>query len=200
MAEEKKLTGKQSPVKVELISEQAGKLFNHKFDDEDKHSFKPYHYYFGYDTFVSNSESGALRPVRFEHGRLVAITEEEFDAAPKVLSQNVRVDERFSEEFYPTYKIHFTDKAPEGLKNKTLVTPRGFYFYWFDEKGRAILSNERGGIVVVDETLKVIAKVHVKGTPVNYADGYILTVGSESFFAYYYNPSNTVRIYRIYDK
>jgi len=200
LAEEKKLSGKRSPIKVELVSEQTGKLFEHKFDDEDKRSFKPYHYYFGYDTFASTFKSGALRPVRFEHGRLVSVTEEEFDAAPKVLSHNARVDERFSEEFYPTYKIHFTDKAPEGLKNKTLVTPRGFYFNWFDEKGRAILSDERGGIAVVDETLKVIAKIRVKGTPVSYADGHILTVGSESFFAYYYNPSDVVRIYRVYDK
>lgn len=200
LAEEKKLTGKQSPVKVELISEQTGKLFEHKFDDEDKRSFKPYHYYFGYDTFASNFESGALRPVRFEHGKLVTVTEEEFDAVPKVLSQDARVDERFSEEFYPTYKIHFTDKAPEGLKNKTLVTPRGFYFFCFDEKGRVILSDERGGIAVVDESLKVIAKMRVKGIPADFVDGYVLTVGSESFFAYYYNPSNAVRIYRIYDK
>lgn len=200
LAEEKKVTGKQSPIKVELISEKTGKLFEHKFYDEDKQSFKPYHYYFGYDTFASNFQSGALRPVRFEQGKLVAITEEEFDAVPKVLRQNARADERFSEEFYPLYKIHFTDKAPEGFKNKTLVTPRGFYFYWFDENGRAILSDERGGIAVVDETLKVIAKMRVKGTPINYADGYILTVGSESFCGYCYNPSNAVRIYRMYDK
>ena len=200
LAEEKKLTGKQSPVKVELISEQTGKLFEHKFNDNDKQYYKPDHYYFGYDTFDSNFEDGALRPVRFEQGKLVSITKEDFDAVPKVLRQDARVDERFSEEFYPSYKIYFTDKAPEGLKNKILVTPRGFYFYWFDENGRAILSDERGGIAVVDETLKVIAKMRVKGIPVNFADGYILTVGSESFFAYYYNPSNAVRIYRIYDK
>ncbi len=195
LAEEKKLTGNQAPIKVELISEQTGKLFEHKFDDADKRFFKPYHYYFGYDI-----ENSPLRPVRFEQGKLVAITEEEFDAAPKVLSQNARVDERFSEEFYPSYKVHFTDKAPEGLKNKTLVTPRGFYFYWFDEKGRAILSDERGGIAVVDDSLKVIAKLRVKGTPVEFADGYILTAGSESFYAYYYNPANSIRVYRIFDK
>lgn len=200
LAEEKKLTGKQSPIKVELISEQTGKLFEHKFIDNDKQYYKPSHYYFGYDTIDSNYEDGALRPVRFEQGKLVSITQEDFNAAPKVLRQNARVDERFSEEFYPSYKIHFTDKAPAGLKNKTLIAPRGFHFYWFDENGRAILSDERGGIAVVDETLKVIAKMRVKGTPVNFADGYILTVGSESFFAYYYNPSNAVRIYRIYDK
>lgn len=200
LAEEKKLTGKQSPIQVMLVSEQTGKLFEHKFNDNDMQYFKPDHYYFGYDTFDSSFDGGALHPVRFEQGKLVSITQEEFDAAPKVLNQNARVDERYTEEFYPSYKVHFTDKAPDGFKNKTLVAPRGFYFYWFDEKERAILSDERGSIAVVDETLKVIAKMRVKGDPVDFVDGYILTAGSESFYAYYYNPSNAVRIYRIYDK
>ena len=200
LVEEKKLTGKQSPIKVMLISEQPGKLFEHKFHDNDKQHYRPHHYYFGYDTFDSNFEDGALRPVRFEQGKIVSITQEDFDAAPKLLRQYARKDERFSEEFYPSYKVHFTDKAPEGLKNKTLVTPRGFYLYWFDEKGSAILSDERGGIAVVDDSLKVIAKMRVKGTPVDFADGYLLTAGSESFFAYYYNPSNAIRVYRIFDK
>lgn len=199
LAEEKKLTGKQSPVKVELISEQIGKVFTHKFAEEDK-SYIPYHCYFGYDTYESNFEDGALRLVRFEQGKLVAVTEEEFAAAPKIVGQDARADERFSEEFYPSYKIHFTDQAPDGFKNKTLVTPRGFYFFCFDEKGRVILSDERGGLAVVDDALKVIAKMRVKGMPLWYVDGYILTVGNESLFAYYYNPSNAVRIYRIYDK
>ena len=200
LTEEKKLIGKKSPINVALVSEQTGKLFDGKFGDEDIWSFRPNYYYFGYSTFESNFRDGALYPVRFESGKLVPITQEEFDAVPPIPRQNAREDERFSEEFSPSYKVHFTDKAPDGLKNKTLVPPRGYYFYWFDEKGRAILSNERGGLAVVDDTLKVIAKIQVKGTPVNYADGYILTVGSESFFAYYYNPSNSIRIYRIFDK
>lgn len=200
LAEEKMLTGKQSPIKVAIVSEQTGKLFEHRFNDNDMQYYKPHHYYFGYDTFDSNFEEGALHPVRFEQGKLVSIAQEEFDAAPKVLRQYARKDERFSEEFYPSYKVHFTDKAPEGLKSKTLVTPRGFYFYCFDEKGRAILSDEHGGIAVVDDSLKVIAKMRVKGTPVDFADGYILTAGSESFFAYYYNPSNAIRVYRMFDK
>lgn len=200
LAEEKKLTGKQAPIKVMLISEQTGKLFEHRFTDNDRRTYRPHHYYFGFDTFESSLEEGALHPVRFEQGKIVSITQEEFDAVPKVLREHARIDERFSEEFYPSYKVHFTDKAPAGLKNKTLITPRGYYFYWFDEKGRAVLSNERGGIAVVDDSLKVIAKIHVKGDPVDFVDGYILTAGSESFYAYYYNPSNAVRIYRIYDK
>lgn len=200
LAEENKLAGKQSPIQVALVSEKTGKLFEHRFHDIDKQYHKPHHYYFGYDSFDSNFDEGLLQPVRFEQGQLVSITQEEFDSAPKVLCQYARNDERFSEEFYPSYKVHFTDKAPEGLKGKTLVTPRGFHFFCFDEKGRAILSDERGSIAVVDDSLKVIAKMRVKGTPVDFADGYILTAGSESFFAYYYNPSNAIRVYRMFDK
>ena len=200
LTEEKKLTGKRSPINVELVSERIGKLFEHKFDDGGERLFRPHCYYFGYNTPESNFQGGALCPVRFECGNLVPITQEEFDAILPIPHHNARDDARFSEEFYPSYKVHFTDKAPNGLKNKTLVAPRGYYFYWFDEKGKAILSNERGGLAVVDDTLKVIAKIQVKGTPVDYADGYILTAGSESFFSYYYNPSNTIRIYRIFDK
>ncbi|MBE6038844.1 MAG: hypothetical protein E7218_06520 [Anaerofustis stercorihominis] len=197
LAEEKKLTGKRAPFKVTLISEQTGKLFTHKFRDPDMTNRRPHHYYFGYDTYETNFEEGALRTVRFEPGRLVPITQEEFDAVPKVPPRSVREDGCFTEEYYPSYKVHFTDKAPEGFKNKTLVTPRGYYFFRFDGKGRVILSDEHGGIAIVDETLKVIAKMRVKGYPVDFEDGHILTVGGESFFAYYYNPSDKVRIYRI---
>lgn len=200
LAEEKQFTGKQSPIQVMLVSEQTGKLFEHRFHDNDKQYFKPHHYYFGYDTFDPAFDEESLHTVRFEQGKLVPITQEEFDAAPKVLCQDARKDERFSEEFYPSYKVHFTDQAPAGLKNKTLVTPRGFCFGWFDQKGRAILSNERGDLAVVDGSLKVIAKMRVKGTPVDFVDGHILTAGPESFFAYYYNPSNAVRVYRVFEK
>ena len=50
LTEEKKLTGKRSPINVELVSERIGKLFEHKFDDENKRSFRPNYYYFGYNT------------------------------------------------------------------------------------------------------------------------------------------------------
>lgn len=200
LAEEKKLIGKQSPIKATLVSEVTGKLFERRFKDADFLTFTPHHYYFGYDTWESNWEEGALRTVRFEQGKLVPISQEEFDAAPKKLRREARVDGRISEDYFPVYKVHFTDKAPERLKNKTLIPPRGYSFCWFDEKGRAVLSNGRDGIAIVDETLKIIAKIRVKGCPVDYFDGYLLTAGSGSFCGYCFEPSNAIRIYRIYDK
>lgn len=199
LEEDKKVAGKQAPMKAELVWQRTGKIFERKFG-ADHNTFKPNHFYFGYDTFFSNFQNGALRPVRFEKGELVEISQEEFNCAPQVLCCDGRKDDRIEEEYYPVAKVRFTDKAPAGLRGKTLVMPRGFWFFCFDEKGRAILSDERGGISVVDDTLKVIAKMRVKGMPIIYADGYILTAGTHSFYAYVYDRSDAVRVYRISEK
>lgn len=198
LQEDREITGKHAPIKAEFVWEQPGKIFECRFA-EDHDYFKPHHYYFGYDTFLSNFGKGNLRPVRFENGELAEITQEEFDSAPQVFRGDVRKDARIEEEFNP-YRVRFTDKAPEGFRGKTLVTPRGFYFFRFDEKERVILSDERGGLAVVDDSLKVIAKMRVKGMPVDYMDGHILTAGGQSFYAYAYNQSDKVRIYKIVEK
>ena len=192
--EEKKLTGKQSPIGAELVWEHVGKLFHHEFHGDVLH-YRPGYYLFGYDTF----ESDKLCPVRFCNGSLEAITQDEFDTAPKRSVHDREKDDRYDAEWDLQYRIRFTDSAPEGLRGRTLLAPRGYYMRWFDEKGRIILANDRG-IAVVDDSLKAIAKLSVKGIPTDYADGYLLTVGSESGFAYCYQPDNYVRIYRLFDR
>lgn len=202
MAEEKRLTGKRAPVEMVMVLERTGKVFLSRFGDGDMMTRRPHYYYFGYDTPESTFQNGALRPVHFEQGKLVPVSQEEFDAVPKVkfLTWAEGEGEIFSDEFYPTYKVHFTEKAPAGFRNKTLTTPPGFYFYWFDEKCRAILSDEHGGLAVVDDSLKVIAKMRVKGRPVDFVDGCILTVGRDSIGGYGYDPFSHIRIYRMVDK
>ena len=69
----------------------------------------------------------------------------------------------------------------------------------FAPNGRVFLTNHRGGIAVADGTLKIIAKLQVKGVPCDYKDGHILTTGKSSFWLYCYSPSEAVRIYRIFD-
>lgn len=199
LEEDRKLTGKQAKLRAELVSERTGKIFERRFG-EDPFTFKPHHYYFGYDTFYSNFQDGALRPVRFEKGELVEISQDEFDNAPRLSGRDARKDERFKVEFGAADKVHFTDEVPEGFRGKTLALPRGFFPLCFDEKGRVILSDERGGLAVVDDTLKIIAKMRVKGMPVEYLDGYILTADGQSFYAYAYNRSDAVCIYRICEK
>lgn len=197
LAEEKKLTGKSAPVGAELVFERAGKLFEDRFENDDP-SFRPHHYYFGYETEASNYQDDPIRPVRFNNGRLEPITQQEFDSAPAIICEDRWTDERLEEE-YLTEKIYFTDKAPIAFRNKTLVKPRGHYFFCFDEKERILLSDERGGLVIIDDTLKVIAKLRLKGEPRSYSNGYILTTG-DRFGGYYFEPSAKIRIYRLFDK
>lgn len=193
LEEDKQISGKQSPIKAELIFEEKGKLFEHHFGEHG--TFRPHHYYFGYSTWLPSS--GDLRPVRFCNGRITDVSQAEFDAVEPVPTRSAREDERFAEEYYPVYKVVFTDKAPEGFRGKTLIPPRGYYFYWFDGKNRIILTDEKGGILFIDESLKVIAKLRLKGQPVDFVDGHILTAGSNSFFAYCYHPQDFVRIYKL---
>ena len=201
-AEEEKISGKHAPIKLTLVSEQRGKLFFSRFGERGMSLQKLTHcYYFGFDTPDSKYDGGALRPIRFEHGNLSLISQEEFDALP-----SVPIGHLYSELLYDGVltlegnKVHFTDRAPVAFKNKTIVVPRGYRFGWFDGKDRAIITDMRSGIAIIDDSLKVIAKMHVKGMPIDYADGHILSVGSESFWMYSYNPSNAVRIYRIDEK
>lgn len=199
LEEDRKITGKQAPMKVELVWERLGKIFECRFGEDHDH-FKPKHYYFGYDSFLSNFGQGNLRPVRFADEELVGITQEEFDGVPQMVRGDARKDARIEEIFGLVYKVHFTNRAPKEFSGKTLVPPRGFYFFCFDDKGRVILSDEKGGLAVADESLQVIARMRVKGMPVDYMNGYILTAGSHSFYAYAYDPSDKVRIYRIVEK
>ena len=124
------------------------------------------------------------------------VSQAQFDAAERMAGND---PECFSEQCYPVEKIHFNEKAPGELKNKTLICPRGYSFFCFAPNGRVFLTNHRGGIAVADGTLKIIAKLQVKGVPCDYKDGHILTTGKSSFWLYCYSPSEAVRIYRIFD-
>ena len=65
--------------------------------------------------------------------------------------------------------------------------------------GRLFLSNEHGGMAVMDSDNKVISRFSLKGVPCSMDGEFLLTTDSESFFAYYYNPNQHIRIYRIDD-
>lgn len=194
-AEEKKLRGKNAPIKASLVFETCGKIFYQLFGQS--HGFyKSGFYYFGYDTEESNYSDGNLRPVHFSGGRLLPVTEE--DLTTGLISTQTN-DERYTIEFFPKTRVSFTEKAPEQFAQKTLVMPSGFYPFDFDGKGRLFLSNEHGGMAVMDSNNKVISRFSLKGVPCSMDGEFILTTDSESFFAYYYNPNQHIRIYRIDD-
>ena len=198
LAEEKEITGKKARIKAELIFEEKGKIFDHKFGDHSI-AYKPHHYYFGYTSWASIFMNGNLKPVRFSGEKLIVISQAEFDAAESAPSRYEHEDERFTCDFFPANKVFFTEKAPQGLRGKTLKLPKGYYFQWFDHRGRAILSDEKGGVIIVDDALKSIAKIRLKGSPVDFVDGYILTAGSRSFFEYCHYPTDAIRIYKLID-
>ena len=199
LAEEKKITAKQSQLKAELVYEEKGKLFEHHFA-EDMRMYRPHLYYFGYATELSNMRNGDLKPVRFMGGQLIDITQEEFDSTESKLCRHKNNDDRFTEEYYPVYKVLFTDKAPEDFRGKTFILPRGYEPSWFDHKDRLILTNEKGSVMFVDASLKAVAKLHLKGEPVDYIDGHILTAGHHSFYAYCFHPTDTIRIYKLIER
>ena len=198
LAEEKKLTGKAAPLKAQMISQQPGKLFPTLFHEKNKNG-RRHHYFYGYDVPDSALKNEQLQPVRFKEGKLWPISREEFEDAPEISLSPFDKEEYISEEYYPVEKIHFNEKAPEELRNKTLLCPKGYSFFSLDQRGRVLLSNLRGGIAVADSSMKIIAKTSVKGGPIDFADGYILTVGPGSGWLYFYSPSDMIRIYQLLD-
>lgn len=198
LAEDSMLTGKQAKIKAKLIFEEKGKLFEKRFSQHEN-TYKPHYYYFGYSALDSNWHEDALNPVQFVGDQLLAINQEQFDDAESLPRKYDRNDERVIEEFYPVYKVFFTEKSPIGFRGKTFVMPRGYGFGWFDSKDRMVVTDEKGGLMVVTEDLKVIAKLKLKGMPVDYVDDYVLTVGSNSFSGYCYHPNDAVRIYQLID-
>lgn len=194
-AEERKLRGKNAPIKVSLVFETRGKIFERAFS-QTMGFYKPGFFYFGYDTAESGYSGGNLRPVHFSSGKLLPATEEDLTTGLISLQTN---DERFTIDFYPQTRVSFTEKAPEQYAQKTLVMPSGFYPFDFDGKGRLFLFNEHGGMAVMDSDNKVISRFSLKGVPCSMDGEFLLTADSESFFAYCYNPNQHIRIYRIDD-
>jgi len=200
MAEEKKLSGRNAPIRAELVWEREGKIFHTRFGEFKHGLIRPHHYYFGFSAPVPETEDYVLHTVRFTGTELEYITQEQFDSVTETYWHDSMSHDSYSIEGFPSYRIHFSDTAPEHLRGKTLIPPRGFQFYRFDEKGRVLLTNTRGSLAVVDKTMKVIAKMQLKGMPVDYLNGHILTAGGGSLWAYFYSSSDKIRIYHIVEK
>ncbi len=185
---EKALFGKKAPVYLELITEYKGKIF---WDYFGSYTQKEHCYLFGYE-----SENCKLRPVRFCGDRLEAISKEEFDQNRVIQKHNCD----FCKIEYGTmcYAI-FNECAPSAYANKKMKLPNKFYPFGFDTKNRLVLSG-RGKICIVDEHMKIIAKISVKGDCADMIGDFILTASGDSFCGYVYDPRASVRIYRLNEK
>lgn len=195
--EEKKLRGKNAPVKATLISKAHGKIFYQRFKQNIGYHRHRY-FYFGYDTEASAYSDGNLRPIHFLNGEFIPAAEE--DMSVQLVSDSSE-DESFRINYdYPKVIVDCTEKAPKRYANKSLVMPNGFFPLGFDNRERIFLYNIHGGIVVMDPDNKIISRFSVKGIPFLLDGEYILTSDQGSFFAYLYEPNSYICIYRITDK
>lgn len=188
---EKSFSGRNSPVKAELIYECVGKLFDTRFrDDTNVRTKKPGCFYIGFET-----PFGALHPVRFKEGRLEKIGEAEMlqGRIPRYH------DDRFTVAYGSTNRVICTEKTPEAYCGKSIALPMGYDPFDFDSRGRLFLRKITGGngMVIITPEGKITARFSLKGFPMAMDGAYVLTADSESGFAYYYNPKQHVRIYRL---
>ena len=184
---ENAITGKQAPIKVRLISQYPGKIFNNRFGESRR--TKPHFYLYGY---TDKSSGHILTPVEFT-GKGLEPT------GPDIYSQQVQeVDQRFIKDknYYMTNKITFSDMCPGGYRGKTMTLPPGFYPFDFLPSGKFLIEG-MNRIYIVDENMKIISKQSVKGEISDIIDNYILTTTGDSFCGYCYDPKAKVYIYEI---
>ncbi|MBE5765602.1 MAG: hypothetical protein E7335_00295 [Clostridiales bacterium] len=191
---EKSLTGKSAPFRLELVSEQPGKLFLRNLPKgDDPRYFKPFCFLLGYET----AAGAAFHPVRFTEGKLVPISTEEFytDQIP-----HFRLDPRFNHTLtLDVHTVSFSKHCPPKYHGKKLALPAGFIAKEFLPSGELLLCS-KNQICIVDTTLKIAARLPCKGEFAEFADGHVLTVTHGSFYAGKYDPKAKIRIYRLTKK
>ena len=186
---DKQLTGKRAPIRAELVAEFDGKLFQSRFGDME--SYKKHCYLKGYE-----QETTRLTPVRFAGGRLEEISEADFmcDREPKTTENPF-----FDFQYTVPVRITFRPTCPVSYVGKTWTLPGNFMPFGFDEKERLILTAGKR-VMFMDADFQVLTKLSLRDELTDMADGYFLTTGPSSFYAYCYDPGEKIRIYRVVDK
>lgn len=187
--EEKALTGKAAPVRLVPVAEYAGKIFWDFFGRNNLESIKPHCFLYGY----AHDDSHELTPVRFTGPSLEVLDLETF-------SQNrirrMYRDPCFEIHYGTPSKVTFTDKCPPDYRGRTMTLPNGFYPKSFTKNNELILQGTRR-IYIADLTLKIIAKLSIKGSIADILDDYILTITGDSFCGYCFEPKAKIHIYKI---
>ena len=201
LAEEKRFSGKNAPIGVELTEEIFGKVEHHPvFGDFSQ----PKAHIFYLAQFHSYEErTSPLPAVEFRGGKLLPADEAAIRAAKTSIRGAGGKDSRFQKEYYPKRKVTFTDDAPAPFRGKVFtVFPRGYYPYDFDLSDRLILANGRGGIAFMNADGEILSKCSLKGNLTDYRDGYFLTDSTPIFdpWGWGINPEGVLRIYRIVDR
>lgn len=193
---QKQYIGKLAVIKVELISEQPGKLFKNFYGFINNQGIlfpRNLNYYLiGY---VKEQDGQSLRPVSFQDGGFTPISLKEF---LRDLVRDYREHVGFTLKYGHVNQVEFSDDAPEGFRGRSMNLPSGLYPHRFDHKNRLILSG-MSSLAFVDDSLKIISKINVKGQITHIQDHYILTTTLGSFSYYGYESNARIRIYRIID-
>ena len=140
LEEERRFTGKDAGIYVELTEEVFGKLEdNPVFGDFSR----PKQHIFYLAQFHTLAERCSPLPaVEFRHGKLMPADGSVIQKA-KIKEYD---DPRFHVEFYPRTTVTFSDLSPAPYRSKCFTAlPRGYYPYDFDEGDALILQRERGG-------------------------------------------------------
>ena len=190
--EEKKLSGKAAPFELKKIFECTGKLFYNHFGEHD--TKKPHAFLAGY--FKETDKGASLAPVEFVGKGFKSMDIEEFKTGRVSRSSGYSL---FDIEFYPRTKVTFKEGCPRGFLNKTVVLPGGYYPYDFTDDGMLIIECNRK-ICIMDETLKIVAKLSIKGDIDDRIGNYLLTTVGDSFCGYCYDPRAKIYIDELINK
>ena len=188
-AEEKALTGKAAPIQLSLIAEYPGKLFWDFFDRNHLQSIKPHCFLYGY----VHEDSHDLTPVRFT-GK--SLEKSDLSTFSQDRIQRAYEDPRFKMHYGTPCKVTFCDECPPAYRGKTMILPNGFYPEGFTNNNDLLLQGNHR-IYVADATLKIIAKLPIKGDIADIMDDHVLTTTGDSFCGYCFEPKAKIYIYEI---
>lgn len=193
-AEERALTGKAAPMAIRKIAEYHGKLFEHVFGTHG--TYAPHIYLYGY----AQPFTKALTTVEFLGDRLEPCDPEKFEQGQlPVVTSDPRFPISYDRPGWFPAKVTFSPECPPGYCGKTMVLPNGCWPLEFLPTGELLLEgNQR--IFVADETLRIIAKLPIRGDIAEVLGNHVLTVTGDSFCGYCYEPQAKIRIYEITSK
>ncbi len=194
---EKALTGKRAPITAELVQEIDGVEseigISYQFVSNDFHTFEKVRYSVYSEARIKGYEQ---KWSCFQNGKFEFVDSDKLpprEGGKWYALLHPCEDIRYKKEYYPD-RVTFSKYAPSAFAGKTLTPPRGFYVCGFDSKNRLVLHDERGTIAVMDEEMKIIAKVRLRGYIAEMAEDYILTTQERQTIY------GTIRVYRLCEK
>lgn len=192
--EEKRLTGKASPIELKLLAEYPGKLFFDTFGNHD--TVKPHYFLWGYTEPNLTAQAHELTPVCFTGTCLNPVSRSEF--MQNRITRTYQ-DSRFIIHYGTSCSVTFSEECPAVYRGKTMPLPSGFFPIGFLKAGEILLQGKHR-IFIADRSMKVIAKHSIKGDVADVIDDCLLTTSGDSFCGYCYEPKAKIYVYQLLKK